>query len=165
METPAPRQDQAVSATAYYAALRRNRAHPVRGSTAVPPGRNSRPAGTSRMFSIRVMKGRERPPHGDRMISNVAKDGHLGVTLLYRSPSFRRALLSLYARTNLSWTHSRTIITLPTLDSRNCHTLGVPRQSRGLPGGLDRSRGKPAIQYDAWRLHRAWHTLHNLGEI
>jgi hypothetical protein len=64
------------------------------------------------------MMGRERAPHGDRIVANLWKTLNLGVALLYQVAKFRRALPSLYSCANLSWTHYRTIITLPTLEQR-----------------------------------------------
>ena len=76
---------------------------------------------------VRVMRGQERAVHGDRVFANLSKDLNLGLTLLYQVVKFRRALPSLYARTNLSWTHYRSIITLPTLEQRTYYERAANR--------------------------------------
>ena len=50
---------------------------------------------------------------GQETIRNLSRDAHLGLTTLYEILRFRRCIPTLYARTNLGWSHYRALIHLP----------------------------------------------------
>ena len=60
------------------------------------------------------VSGQERADYGQQIIANLSKDLKLSQSLLYETLLFRRLLPILHARGELSWSHYRRLIHLPT---------------------------------------------------
>ena len=76
---------------------------------------------------VRILQGRERAEYGEQIIAKLAFDMNLGLALMHDIVLFRRALNILYTYRQLTWSHYRALIRLPTVDQRRFYERAANR--------------------------------------
>ena len=76
---------------------------------------------------VQILQGRERAEYGEKIIAKLASDMNLGLALMHDIVLFRRALNILYTYRQLTWSHYRVLIRLPTVDQRRFYERAANR--------------------------------------
>ena len=90
---------------------------------------------------VQILQGRERAEYGEKIIAKLSSDKNLGLALMHDIVLFRRALNILYTYRQLTWSHYRVLIRLPTVDQRRFYERAANRGAWARAATAERDPG------------------------